>query len=128
MKLTLTHAIVAIVLALSLAAAPVAAGPFEDAIAAYESGDYATALRLLRPFAEQGNAAAQFNLGSMYHEGHGVPQDYISAHMWLNLAAASGEQRGAQRRDAVARSMTPAQIAEAQKLAREWKPTTQPPR
>jgi TPR repeat protein len=47
-------------------AAPVAAGPFEDAGAAYDKGDYATALRLWRPMAEQGNAAAQFNLGQVY--------------------------------------------------------------
>ena len=87
----------------------------------------AEAVRWWRKAAEQGYALAQYNLGSMYHDGHGVPQDYVSAHMWLNLAAASGEQRAAQRRDAVARLMTPAQIAEAQKLEHEWKPTKQRP-
>jgi TPR repeat protein len=50
----------------------VRAGPLEDGIAAYRSGDYATALRILRPLAEQGNAAAQLNLGSMYAHGQGV--------------------------------------------------------
>ncbi len=48
---------------------------FEDAKAAYDRGDYATALRLLRPLAELGNAAAQHYLGKMYADGMGVPQD-----------------------------------------------------
>jgi hypothetical protein len=51
-----------------------------------------------------------------------VPQDYVTAHMWFNLAAASGDKTGAEGRDMAAAKMTPAQIAEAQKLAREWKP------
>ena len=63
-------AFAAIVLLLSLAA-PVAAGPLEDATAAYDRGDYATALRLLRPLADQGDASAQFNLGVMYDNGRG---------------------------------------------------------
>jgi hypothetical protein len=55
MKLTLKHALAAIILVLSFAA-PVAAGPYEDAVAAFGRGDYATALRLIRPLADQGNA------------------------------------------------------------------------
>ena len=144
---------------------PAAAGPFEDADAAYERGDFATATRLWRPLAEQGLAAAQFNLalmydkgrgvpqdyvqvvkwyrlaadqglaaaqsnlGTRYDEGRGVPQDYVQAHKWFNLAAsqypASEKERrdiAVKNRDIVAAKMTPAQIAEAQKLAREWKP------
>jgi TPR repeat protein len=96
------------------------AGPFEDAVTAYVKGDYATALRLLRPLADQGDARAQYTLGFLYRTGQGVPQDYVQAHMWSNLAA--GYQNAVNNRDAVARLMTPAQIAEAQKLAREWKP------
>jgi TPR repeat protein len=64
----------------------------------------------------------------MYDSGWGVPQDYVKAHMWFNLSAAQGEQDAAEDRDKVAQRMTSAQIAEAQKLAREWKPTTQPHR
>ena len=60
----------------------------------------------------------------MYFVGWGVPEDYVQAHMWLNLAAAKGQKNTAEIRDDVARKMTPAQIAAAQKLAREWKPTT----
>ena len=56
------------------------------------------------------------------------PQDYIKAHMWFNLSAAQGEQKAVEDRDKVAQRMTPAQIAEAQKLAREWRLTKQAPR
>ena len=60
----------------------------------------------------------------MYDQGRGVPQDYVQAHKWMNLAASrqTGEerQRSADRRDTLARLMTPAQLAEAQRLAREW--------
>jgi uncharacterized protein len=64
-----------IVFALSFAA-PVAAASLEDAVAAYRSADYATALRVYRSLAEQGLAVAQFNLGLMYDLGHGVMQNY----------------------------------------------------
>jgi TPR repeat protein len=76
--------------------------------------------------ADQGNAHAQFNLGAMYANGQGVPQDYVRAHMWFNLSAAQGEKNANKQRDLVAKRMTEAQIAEAQKLAREWKPTKGP--
>jgi TPR repeat protein len=72
--------------------------------------------------ADQGQADAQHTLGLMYATGRGVLQDDVQAHLWLNLAGASGDDRAAQLRDDVAAKMTPAQIAEAQKLAREWKP------
>ena len=55
------------------------AGPFENAIAAAQRGDYATAVRLWRPLAEQGNAPAQFHLGFMHGMGQGVPQDDMLA-------------------------------------------------
>jgi uncharacterized protein len=143
-------------------AGSVAAGPFEDARAAYEKGDYATVLQLFRPLVEQGDAKAQYILGLMYLNGQGVPrdyatalswlrkaaeqsyadaqfflgmtyvagvvvpQDYVIAHMWFDLAEASGRQDAAKIRDTIAARMTPAQIAEAQKLAREWKPKPSP--
>jgi uncharacterized protein len=90
--------------------------------------DYAEAVNWSRLAANQGRADAQFNLGVMYAQGQGVPQDYVSAHMWFNLSAAQGDQSAAKNRDNIARRMTPAQIAEAQRLAHEWKPTTQPTR
>jgi TPR repeat protein len=107
-------------------AAPVAAGPLEDADAALKRRDYATAVRLNRPLAEQGNANAQYNLGTFYDNGLGVPLDKVRAYMWFSLSAAQGREGAAAFRDLIARRMTPAQIAEPQKLAREWKPTKQP--
>jgi TPR repeat protein len=138
--------------------APVTAGPFEDAIAAYSRSDYAIAFRLFHLPAEQGNVAAQLNLsdmyyygrgvtqgyakaakwfrkaaeqghasaqtglGFMYHYGQGVTQDYVEAHKWWNIAASKGDANAAKYGDNVAKRMTSAQIAEAQKLAREWRP------
>jgi TPR repeat protein len=197
-KLILKQVLATNILVLSFAV-PVTAGPLEDSRAAYEHGDFATAMRLFRSLAEHGNAIAQYNLGVMYYKGEGVsqsyplaaswyrlaawqgdasaqlglgvlcyngqgtlqsytealtwfrqaadqgsvqaqinlgamyangqgaPQDYIQAHMWLSLAAAKSETRAVELRNAVAAKMTAAQIAESQKLAREWKPTKQPP-
>ena len=61
--------------------------PFQDGMAAYRRGDYATAIRLWRALADQGNAAAQGNLGVMYHSGWGVPQDDREAARLYKLAA-----------------------------------------
>ncbi len=85
--------------------------------------DYVTAANWFRKAADQGNGEAQSLLGLMYVMGNGVPQDYVSGHQWLNLAAARGFKDAAKVRDQIALIMTPAQIAEAQSLAREWKPT-----
>ena len=126
MKLAFKHSIAVILLVMSFAA-PLAAGPLDDVNAAIKRRDYATALRLVRPLAEQGDANAQYNLGVFYDNGLGVPQDKVRAYMWLNLSAAQGREGAAAFRDLIARRMTPAQIAEAQKLAREWKPNTQSP-
>ncbi len=106
--------------------APAWAG-WDEAAAAYKRGDYATAIRELHPLAEQGYAEAQFNLGSMYDDGLSVPQDYIQAYMWFKLATSTfppGEKRdiAVKNRDLLAKKMTPAQISEAKKLAREWRP------
>jgi TPR repeat protein len=81
--------------------------------------DYAEAVKRFRLAAKQGNAAAQVNLGGMYYDGWDVPQDYVTAYAWFNLAAAQGHERGVKNRDMVQESMTPAQIAEGQKLSRE---------
>jgi uncharacterized protein len=194
----LKRAISAIVLA-SAFAAPVAAGTFEDAVDAHAQGDYAKALRVIRPLAndgyafaqsnlgvlyrdgrgvaqdnteavmwfrkaaDQGDAVAEFLLGNqyangkgvpqdyseamiwfgraadqghpiamlylgvMYAEGRGVPQDYVRAHMWFSLAAAQGVQRAVKTLNMAEGMMAPAQTTQAQQLARDWKPATQPP-
>ena len=89
--------------------------------------DYAKAWKWYWRAADQGHAKAQYNLGVMYADGTGVPQDFIFAHMWLNLAAAhlaAGPERddAMKRRDALTARMTPDQLAEAQKRAREFRP------
>ena len=90
--------------------------------------DYAEAAKWYRLAAEQGDAQAQYNLGLSYARGEGTVPDNVSAHMWFNLAAASfpatdtrGRTAATRSRDAVAGKMSAEQIAEAQKLAREWK-------
>jgi len=138
-------AVVAVLTALALCAPVQAQTPETDALRAnaeagdaedqyalgvmYDYGlgvpeDYGEALRWYRLAADQGHAEAQVNLGRMYANGRGVPQDYVQAHMWYNLAASrtTGETRDSavRGRGQVARLMTPTQITEAQRLAREW--------
>ena len=92
--------------------------------------DETEAVRWYRLAADQGHAGAQFNLGVSYSSGEGLPQDDVGAHIWFNLAASqsSGDDRETyvKARDAVAARMTSEQITEAQRLAREWKPTVEP--
>lgn len=83
--------------------------------------DYKEAIQWYRLAADQGTPSAQLNLGFMYDKGIGVPQNYVQAYMWYSLAGASGSAKGPNNRDLIAPKMTPAQIAEAQRLAREWK-------
>lgn len=142
-----------------------------DGLRAYQSGDYATALRKWNPLAEQGHADAQFGLGFMYYfgdrrsfdpeaiplddaeaakwfrlaaeqghadaqaylgrmysNGEGVPQDDVQAYKWFTLVAdtsdskefGEGVQAVLQSRNELEAKMTSDQIAEAQRLAREW--------
>ena len=91
----------------------------ESGFKAYERGDFSNAMRMFRLAAEQGDSAAQYNLGVMYHNGQGVPQDNIYAHVWFNIAASNGSDLGAGNRNIVVERMTKDQIAEAQRLARE---------
>jgi TPR repeat protein len=84
--------------------------------------NYAEALTWYRLAADQGRAEAQFFLGNMYVKGQGVPEDYVLAHMWFTLAAAKGDEGAKEGRNMLAEHMTAAQIAEAQRLASEWKP------
>jgi TPR repeat protein len=91
--------------------------------------NYVEAAQWFRKAADQGYAPAQYNLGAMYYNGQGVPQDYVLAYMWFNLSTYRYPASEQGKREAVikainitASKMTPAHIAEAQKLAREWKP------
>jgi TPR repeat protein len=92
----------------------------------YEKGlgvkaDPKTALKWYKNAAEQGNAPAQNNLGALYFRGSGTLQDFVLAHMWWNIAAAAGDDMARVNRIKLEPSMTSAQIAEAQILAREWR-------
>jgi hypothetical protein len=86
--------------------------------------DEAQAAKWFLESAEQGDTFAQGFLGTMYNQGRGVPQDYVEAHKWMNLAAARTfgiyQERFVEGRDAVAKKMTPDQLAEARKRANEW--------
>ena len=90
--------------------------------------NFKEAVKWLQKAAEQGNGFGQSSLGWMYITGKGVSQDYVQAHMWLNLAVSnSGEiealrESAVKGRDEAEREMSSEQIAEAQRLARKWKP------
>jgi hypothetical protein len=97
----------------------------------YERGegvtqDHAEAAKWYRLAAEQGHAFGQAILGDMYESGRGVTQDYVQAHMLYNLAVERSSGRDLDLlvsfRDDVEAKMSPDQVAEAQRLAREWKP------
>ena len=87
--------------------------------------DYAEALKWYRLAAKRRDVNAQINLGFMYGKGHAVLQDHIEAHKWFNLAASGAPDEetrniAIENRDLAAKLMTPSQIAEAQKLAKQW--------
>ncbi len=130
---------------------------FQAGMDAYNRGDYDTALKELRPLAEQGHAKAQLKLGIMYSQGQGVPQDYVQgakwvrlaaeqgdvdaqytlsrmyfeglgvphdfllALMWTNLAAAQGSEAAIEVQKVLGEKLRDDQVAEAQRLAREWR-------
>ena len=63
---------------------------FDKGVAAAQSGDWATVLKEWVPLAEQGDFRAQYNLGQMYRDGQGIPQDYKTAIKWFTLSAEQG--------------------------------------
>ncbi len=77
-------------LLLSLAIAVPLLADFAAGLAAYKKGDFVAAVKEWRPLAEDGDAATQFNLGLLYLDGHGVPQDYAEAAKWFRRAAEQG--------------------------------------
>lgn len=112
----------ALVLGLSLMMGTVSSASAQNyykGIDAYIKGNYATALREWHPLAELGVAEAQYLLGVMYANGEGVIRNYVMGHMWFNAAVSNGYSDARKKRDFITKAMTAAQIAEAQKLARE---------
>ena len=82
--------LIASCLSLCLLAQPAVAGQFEDGQTAYDRGEYATALQLWQPLADQGVAQAQFNVGEIYLDGKGVPTNETEGLKWLQFAAEQG--------------------------------------
>jgi|GEM_PF-2239891 peptidoglycan hydrolase-like protein with peptidoglycan-binding domain len=95
---------------------------YAEGEAAFNQGNYWRAYQELETPAKQGDQRAQYLLGRMYMEGRGVSQDYVQAHMWLNLATAGAVAEARAYRDQVASRMTSQQIAAAQEMARTWRP------
>ena len=98
-----------------------------DLAVAYSLGDGVTkddveAGKWWRKAAEQGLTASQTALGSRYANGLGVPKDYVEGYKWLNLASAQGQKEAHENLAILEERMTPSQIAEGQRLAREFKP------
>lgn len=129
---------------LALAQPPAGRPPLKDRAAAgdpeaqfslgknYEAGrsglkqDYAMAASWYRKSAEQGNVWAQASLGILYHSGKGLPHDDVQSEMWFIISAdrAPTDDRDTivEMRDSVAAHLTAPQMAEARRLAQEWKP------
>ncbi len=84
--------------------------------------DYAEAVRWYRKAAEQNYAKAQSNLADCYENGRGVMKDDAEAYKWLLLAAGQGDARAKEAMATLEEKMTPEQIAEGQKRARDFKP------
>jgi TPR repeat protein len=110
-----------------LLCSPLKSGDCQPPLFDESKGNLPEALIWYRRAAEQGDVDSLVVLGTAYEGGIGVAQDYIEAHKWYNLAAPRSKYADIRtdiikRRDAVALKMTRAQIAEAQKLAREWRP------
>ncbi len=98
----------------------------------YETGriglpkDLSEAQYWYRKAADQGDAYAEASLGILFNFGKGVQRDYAQAYLWYERAVthAQGSNRDSivEMRDGIAENLTPQQIAEAKRLAREWKP------
>jgi hypothetical protein len=114
---------------------------YSCAMDAMSIDNYRIALKWFLKGASRGDSSAQFQLGKIYEDGNGVPIDFVQAYKWFDIAAAThgacidqlppgGRQEDnhmeIKYRDSVARKMTEPQIKEAQRLAREWKPSVFP--
>lgn len=113
---------VRIALAAALAAAGPARADFDAGQAAFDTERFDEAVAEWRAAAGSGDARAMLALGRLHVRGVGAPQDYVAAHMWLNLAAGRGDAATAVERDALTGRMTAEQVATAQDRAARWRP------
>ena len=107
-------------LAAMLSCASPARADYEAGQTAWQVGRHVEALSQWRAAARTGDGDAMLALGRAFAKGLGIPQDYVLAHMWLNLAAGRGSADAARERDALAANMIPQHIAAAQERARAW--------
>ena len=112
---------VGLCLAAVLLCGSVARADYEAGQTAWQAGRPAEALTQWRAAARDGDTRAMLALGLAYVKGLGVPQDFVEAHKWLNLAAGRGNAEAADEREALAAKMTAEERAEAQRLARAWR-------
>ena len=95
---------------------------YEAGRKAWDAGRSSDALAQWRAAADGGDRRAMLELGRLYVRGLGVPQSFVQAHVWFNLAASRGLEAAVKERDAVAVKMTPQQVATAQERALSWRP------
>ena len=107
---------------LALAYVTSAGAEYEAGQRAWDAGQRDEAIAEWRAGADAGEAKSMLALGRLYLQGLGVPQNYIRAHMWFNLAASQGEAAAMTERDALAAKLAPEALAEAQNLALAWQP------
>jgi TPR repeat protein len=93
--------------------------------------DYQESAKWYERAAVQGDGQAQYNLGLAYARGEGVTQNLVKAHVWFNLSAARltdprGRTAAQKNRDQVAGEMSSDQLAQAQQMARDWQPKSDP--
>ena len=96
------------------------------ALRAEQAGQTMQVVEALERAATRGDADAQYGLGRAFMDGNGVAQDDGEAVRWLRRAAEQGHGAAADDLAALEATMPPEQVADAQRLAREWTPTTQP--
>jgi hypothetical protein len=97
-----------------------ASADYEQGAKAFEDQNYSEAYRHWRVAADNDDHKSQFRLGQLFEQGLGTPQNFIEAHKFYNLAAATGDPEARGARDAVAERMTGEQIARAQDEALAW--------
>jgi formylglycine-generating enzyme required for sulfatase activity len=106
---------------------PLLFADFNSGKQAFDSGDYRTAFSEWKTSADRGDAASQYELGKLYEEGLGVPEDYVLGHVYFNLAASQGHSKAREAKKTIAKKMTPAELADARGLARRWQPAQENP-
>lgn len=107
----------AIVVAMATTVVP--AGWGQEGSSATLPDQSSSSLQALLHAAEQGDATAQNNLGLMYANGEGVPENHVLAYAWWDLAAAQGHESAQENKGKLSRHMTKEQVAEAQALSLE---------